>query len=128
MPFRHDADVFRPNGVSRRNFDGLKLPNPSAFGVRGGFGRKAEVQNPNQVSAKCAIGATLRRARLISGDSDRLETTSGDKVGDYQWRYDVLLCREREAVQPVRMPSGTSDEILSFIEGSGVSESRVLSD
>jgi hypothetical protein len=55
MPFRHDADVFRPNGVSRRNFDGLKPPNPSSFGVRGVIGKKAEEKNPNRVSAKCAI-------------------------------------------------------------------------
>jgi hypothetical protein len=55
MPFRHDAGVFRPNGMSRRNFDGLKPPNPSSFGVRDGLGRKTEVQNPNRVSAKCAI-------------------------------------------------------------------------
>jgi hypothetical protein len=41
--------------MSRRNFDGLKPPNPSSFGVRGGLGRKAEVQNPNRISAKCAI-------------------------------------------------------------------------
>jgi hypothetical protein len=41
--------------MSRRNFDGLKPPNPSSFGVRDGLGRKAEVQNPNRVSAKCAI-------------------------------------------------------------------------
>jgi hypothetical protein len=57
MPFRHDADVFRPNGVSRRNFDGLKPPNPSSFRVWGVMGKKEEVQNPNRVSAKCAIHA-----------------------------------------------------------------------
>jgi hypothetical protein len=56
MPFRHDAGVFRPNGVSRRNFDGLKTPNPSSFGHRVCIGKKVEAKNPNGVSAKCAIG------------------------------------------------------------------------
>jgi hypothetical protein len=51
------AGIFRPNEVSRRNFDGMKTPNPRCFGVWGGLGRKAEVQNPNGVSAKCAIVA-----------------------------------------------------------------------
>jgi len=56
MPFRHDAGVFRPNAVSRRNFDGLKTPNPSSFGHRVCLGKKVEAKNPNGVSAKCAIG------------------------------------------------------------------------
>jgi hypothetical protein len=55
MPFRHDAGIFRPNGVSRRNFDGLKTPNPSSFGDWGVIGKKIEAKNPNGVSAKCAI-------------------------------------------------------------------------
>jgi hypothetical protein len=33
----------------------MKTPNPRCFGVWGVIGRKAEVQNPNGVSAKCAI-------------------------------------------------------------------------
>jgi hypothetical protein len=33
----------------------MKPPNPRCFGVWGGIGRKAEVQNPNGVSAECAI-------------------------------------------------------------------------
>jgi hypothetical protein len=28
--FRHDAGIFRPNKVSRRNFDGMKTPNPKS--------------------------------------------------------------------------------------------------
>ena len=68
FPFRHDAGIFRPNKVSRRNFDGMKTPNPRCFGVWGGIGRKAEVQNPNGVSAKCAIydtsGWTAHAGRL----------------------------------------------------------------
>jgi hypothetical protein len=52
MPFRHDADVFRPNGVSRRNFDGMKTPNPRCFGVWVVIGKKVEAKNPNGVSAK----------------------------------------------------------------------------
>jgi hypothetical protein len=55
MPFRHDAGVFRPNGVSRRNFDGLKTPNPSSFGHRVCPSKKVVGKNPNGVSAKCAI-------------------------------------------------------------------------
>jgi hypothetical protein len=46
--------------VSRRNFDGLKTPNPSSFGVRGFIGKKVEAKNSNGVSAKCAIGAQCR--------------------------------------------------------------------
>jgi hypothetical protein len=42
--------------VSRRNFDGLKTPNPSSFGHRVCLGKKVEAKNPNGVSAKCAIG------------------------------------------------------------------------
>jgi hypothetical protein len=52
MPFRHDAGIFRPNGVSGRNFDGLKTPNPSSFGDWGVIGKKVEAKNPNGVSAK----------------------------------------------------------------------------
>jgi hypothetical protein len=37
----------------------MKTPNPRCFGVLGGIGRKAEVQNPNGVSAKCAIPINL---------------------------------------------------------------------
>jgi hypothetical protein len=64
--FRHDAGIFRPNKVSRRNFDGMKTPNPSCFGVWGGIGRKAEVQNPNGVSAKCAIETAQSTAKLAA--------------------------------------------------------------
>jgi hypothetical protein len=62
--------------VSRRNFDGLKPPNPSSFGVRGGLGRKAEVQNPNRVSAKCAIGGPAKAASATSGSG--LHTSHSD--------------------------------------------------
>jgi hypothetical protein len=55
MPFRHDAGIFRPNGVSRRNFDGMKTPNPRCFGVWVVIGKKVEAKNPNEVSAKCAM-------------------------------------------------------------------------
>jgi hypothetical protein len=55
MTFHHDAGVFRPNGVSRRNFDGLKTPNPSSFGHWVCLGKKVVGKNPNGVSAKCAI-------------------------------------------------------------------------
>jgi hypothetical protein len=57
MPFRHDHDagIFRPNGVSRRTPNGMKALNPRCFGVWGVVGKKAEVKNPNRVSAKCAI-------------------------------------------------------------------------
>jgi hypothetical protein len=34
--------------------------NPRCFGVWGVIGRKAEVQNPNGVSAKCAIDQLLQ--------------------------------------------------------------------
>ena len=44
----------------------MKTPNPRCFGVWGGIGRKAEVQNPNGVSAKCAI-AELTETRLAGG-------------------------------------------------------------
>jgi hypothetical protein len=74
MPFRHDAGVFRPNGVSRRNFGGLKTPNPSSFGHRVCLGKKVEAKNPNGVSAKCAIGTysyvlccVLALAHLVLG-------------------------------------------------------------
>jgi hypothetical protein len=72
MPFRHDAGVFRPNGVSRRNFDGLKTPNPSSFAHRVCLGKKVVGKNPNGVSAKCAI--PLRRKR--PGVARRLPSTS----------------------------------------------------
>jgi hypothetical protein len=67
MPFRHDAGVFRPNEVSRRNFDGLKTPNPSSFGHRVCLGKKVEAKNPNGVSAKCAIVILLRVLYVVAG-------------------------------------------------------------
>ena len=63
MPFRHDAGVFRPSGVSRRNFDGLKTPNPSSFGHWVCLGKKVVGKNPNGVSAKCAIGSRVLGGR-----------------------------------------------------------------
>ena len=82
MPFRHDADVFRPNGVSRRNFGGLKPPNPSSFGVRGVIGKKAEVQNPNRVSAKCAIIANcqLQLKKMCALDGDEIPIEQKNRV------------------------------------------------
>ena len=67
MPFRHDAGVFRPNGVSRRNFDGMKTPNPRCFGVWVVIGKKVEAKNPNGVSAKCAIRARRGNAVFWAG-------------------------------------------------------------
>ena len=60
MPFRHDAGIFRPNGVSRRTLNGMKTPNPRCFGVWGVIGKKVEAKNPNGVSAKCAIYGDVR--------------------------------------------------------------------
>ena len=58
-PFRHDAGVFRANGVSRRTLNGMITPNPRCFGVWGVIGKRVEVENPNGVSAKCAIVGSL---------------------------------------------------------------------
>jgi hypothetical protein len=62
MPFRHDAGIFRPNGVSRRNFDGLKTPNPSSFGDWGVIGKKVEAKNPtgSQLNARYTTSDMLR--------------------------------------------------------------------
>jgi hypothetical protein len=65
MPFRHDAGVFRPNGVSRRNFDGLKTPNPSSFGHWVCLSKKVVGKNPNGVSAKCAVCPRGRQKNKI---------------------------------------------------------------
>jgi hypothetical protein len=52
------------NGVSRRNFDGLKTPNPSSFGHRVCLDKKVVGKNPNGVSAKCAIARRPTRASV----------------------------------------------------------------
>jgi hypothetical protein len=41
--------------VSRRTLNGMITPNPRCFGVWGVIGKRVEVENPNGVSAKCAI-------------------------------------------------------------------------
>jgi hypothetical protein len=54
MPFRHDAGIFRPNGVSRRTLNGIKTLNPGCFGVWGVTGKKAEYksQTGSQLNAR----------------------------------------------------------------------------
>jgi hypothetical protein len=55
-----------PNGVSRRNFDGLKTPNPSSFGHWVCLGKKVVGKNPNGVSAKCVIKGLLTSLRKMA--------------------------------------------------------------
>ena len=111
MPFRHDAGVFRPNAVSRRNFDGLKTPNPSSFGHRVCLGKKVEAKNPNGVSAKCAIPApwSVTGPRSVTGSpgyrlpglvsslgSLRRITTNWQLVDNSQTRLSLAgRCRHR---------------------------------
>jgi hypothetical protein len=73
MPFRHDAGIFRPNGVSRRAVNGLKSLNPRCFGVWGVIGKRIEVEKPNRVSAKCAV-LGHNRARKFSRGGQRKKT------------------------------------------------------
>jgi hypothetical protein len=44
-------------------------PNPRCFGVWGVIGKRVEVENPNGVSAKCAIGTISRKT---SDSTDKL--------------------------------------------------------
>jgi hypothetical protein len=93
--FRHDAGIFRPNGVSRRPINGMKIPNPRCFGVWGVLGKKAEVQKPNRISAKCAIGTKNQQAFHFARNRylplSQLNNTrgSGDSQPSYQG-WDVI--------------------------------------
>jgi hypothetical protein len=62
MSFHHDADIFRPNGVSRRTPNRMKALDPSSFGVQGVIGEIVEAEKPIRVSAKRATGGQARRS------------------------------------------------------------------
>jgi hypothetical protein len=52
-------------------------PNPRYFGVWGVIGKRVEVENPNGVSAKCAILGTISRKT-----SDSTDKCSGQNLLD----------------------------------------------
>jgi hypothetical protein len=78
MPFRHDAGVFRPNGVSRRNFDGLKTPNPvvqlASFN-QGSCRRPSPAEDGNRCQMfPRPVSARLLRQQLWRLDQSHLKT------------------------------------------------------
>jgi hypothetical protein len=91
MSFRHDAGIFRPNGVSRRTLNGMETPNPRCFGVWGVIGKKFEAKKSNRVSAKCAIhrALCLLALCLVYLDHKHLITTGQLAV---DMLYTAVLC------------------------------------
>jgi hypothetical protein len=87
----------------------MKTPNPRCFGVWGGIGRKAEVQNPNGVSAKCAISpiiaAAARKPRIRIGTISRKTSDSTDKFNG-QNPLDIAVANALELLRGQNFENG----------------------
>jgi hypothetical protein len=117
MPFRHDAGVFRPNGVSRRNFDGLKTPNPSSVGHWVCLGKKVVGKNPNGVSAKCAIVGLQRAEKPLCSIHSRADREL------FPWPAYYLVCLAHQQPPP---PPGAASALVTPHPRCSASQSLLL--
>jgi hypothetical protein len=61
-------------------------PNPRCFGVWGVIGKRVEVENPNGVSAKCAIAEWLR------SKGNNFPVAPADPVAPPQKKTSLRIC------------------------------------